>query len=65
MGNRGKTLGDDVLAAFERACHEGDLEVAEHLLRALEAMACRADGKKRVEKAYLQVADSLGKSVRH
>jgi hypothetical protein len=65
MGNQRETLGDDVLAAFERACHEGDLQVAEHLLQALEAMAGRAEGEERVERAYLQVAHSVGKRVRH
>ena len=59
MGNPRMTLGDDVLAAFERACEEGDLQVAEHLLRALEAMAGRTEGEERVERAYLQVAYSL------
>ena len=31
-------LDEAVLAAFERACVEARLDVAEHLLRALEAM---------------------------
>lgn len=53
-------LGDDILAAFKRACDERDLLVAEHLLRALEAMADRPGGDERVERAYLEVARSLG-----
>jgi len=59
------TLGDDVLAAFERACKEGDLQVAEHLLRALEAMADRAEGKARVDQAYLGAARLLGQKPHH
>ncbi|QAA93173.1 hypothetical protein CKA81_04465 [Pollutimonas thiosulfatoxidans] len=53
------SLGDDILAVFKRACNEGDLHVAEHLLRALETMADRAGGDERMERAYLQVARSL------
>lgn len=53
------SLGDDILDAFKRACDEGDLLVAEHLLRALETMADRPGGDERVECAYLQVARSL------
>lgn len=52
-------LGDDILAAFKRAYDEGDLVVAEHLLRALETMSDRAGGDERMERAYLQVACSL------
>lgn len=65
MKKRVSTLGDDVLAAFERACKEGDLQVAEHLLRALEAMEGRAEGEKRVEQAYLKAAHTLGHKPYH
>jgi len=65
MSNHEETLIDDVLAAFERACREGNLQVAEHLLQALEAMAGDMDDDERVERAYLQVAGSLGKGHRH
>lgn len=38
------TLHDDVRKAFERACAEDHLEVAEYLLRTLEAIArCEAN----------------------
>ena len=36
-------LSDDVLGVFTRACTEGRYEVAEHLLRALEAMEAPSD----------------------
>lgn len=36
-------LSDDVLGVFTRACTEGRYEVAEHLLRALEAMEAPQD----------------------
>ena len=38
------TLEDDITCAFARACAEGDLEVAEFLLQALEAIAHRQGG---------------------
>lgn len=50
------SLGDAILAVFKRACDEGDFQVAEHLLRALEIMADRTEGKERMERAYLQIA---------
>lgn len=59
------TLDDDVLAAFERACDEGDLIVAEHLLRALEVMGGRNGGEEYVERAYLDLAHSFGRRSCH
>ncbi|PLC48622.1 hypothetical protein CR159_17540 [Pollutimonas subterranea] len=59
MDENHTSLGDDILAALKRACDEGDLLVAEHLLRALETMADRAGGDERMERAYLQVVRSL------
>lgn len=47
------TLSDDVLAAFERACLEEDLEVAEHLLQALELLARRDNEVDNMQHAYL------------
>lgn len=41
MDNLRPTLGDDVLTAFKRAYEEGNMEVAEHLLRALEVLAAK------------------------
>lgn len=53
------TLGDDVLAAFERACREEVLDVAEHLLQALELLARRDNEIDNMQRAYLDLADSL------
>jgi hypothetical protein len=49
-------LEDDVFAAFERACHEHEFEVAEHLLQTLETIAERSGDEYRLEEAYLQLA---------
>lgn len=65
MSTHEETLGDDVLAAFERACREGNLQVAEYLLQALEAMEGDMADDERVERAYLQVAGSPGKGFHH
>ncbi len=59
------SLGDDILAVFKRACNEGDLHVAEHLLRALEAMTDRTGGEELLGCAYLQVACSLVNTEPH
>lgn len=59
-GKQRTTLSDDVLAAFERACDEHDMQVAEHLLRALEVIGSRDEGKDCLEKAYLDLAAFLG-----
>lgn len=36
-----ESLEGVVLAAYEKACQENDYEIAEHLLRALEAISKR------------------------
>jgi hypothetical protein len=43
MDNQKPTLGDDVLAVCKRAYEEDNMEVAEHLLRALEVLAAKED----------------------
>lgn len=43
MDNQKPTLADDVLAACKRAYEEDNMEVAEHLLRALEVLAAKED----------------------
>ncbi len=61
-GSRDYGLEDDILAVFQRACCQGRLEVAEHLLRALEVLCetdeskRRADGHSAVDDAYRAVA---------
>jgi len=54
------TLHDDVQMAFERACTEQDFEVAEHLLRALEVIACRETNEQSPDQAYYMLAHCLG-----
>ena len=49
------SLEEEVFAVYERACREQDLEVAEHLLQTLEAMAKRSGSKEQLEKAYLRL----------
>lgn len=56
MNKAASTLGDDVLAAFKRACKEGDTIVAESLLQALEAMGARDVEAEYLEQAYLELA---------
>lgn len=59
-GSRDLGLEDAILAVFQRACCQGRLEVAEHLLRALEVLCDeserRADGHSAVDDAYRAVA---------
>lgn len=46
------TLQDDVLAAFERACHEQDFEVADDLLHALETFNRREAADELLQQAF-------------
>lgn len=39
------SLADEILAAFQRAWREGDMEVADHLLNALEVLALREQAR--------------------
>jgi ankyrin repeat protein len=55
-----RTLADEILAALHRACREGDMEAAEHLLRALETIASRDDAEVKVQRVYAELARSLG-----
>jgi hypothetical protein len=59
MTAKSSTLGDDVLGVFERACREEDLEVAEHLLQALELLARRDNEVENMQRAYLDFSDSV------
>lgn len=56
MARKRSTLEEDVLAAFERACREGDCIVAEHLLQTLEAIAKREGDQEQLDRAYLHFA---------
>lgn len=60
MDETAYTLANDVSAAFERACDEQDLAVAEHLLRALEVIAQRdSEQENRLQRALLRLARTL------
>lgn len=54
------TLHDEIFAVFERTCREGDFDVAEYLLRALEAVARRQRGEQELDSAYLTLANPSG-----
>ena len=58
----------DVFVTFERACREGDLELAEHLFQALETIAQREGEEAWLQRAYAVLIHSpykCRKQVRH
>jgi hypothetical protein len=59
MNQQSTTLSKDLLALLERACREGELELAEHLLQALEAMERRKEQEIDMEHVYKEIANSL------
>jgi hypothetical protein len=59
MSRTRRSLDDDILAAFERACREQDFLVADFLLQALEAMARRDGNNEPVHSAYRELAGAL------
>jgi hypothetical protein len=64
MSKESKSLEEEVIAVFERACREQDLVAAEHLLKTLEAMAHRSGNEERVEDAYLHLAQTTSRPPR-
>lgn len=58
-------LEDDLAALFERACRERELEIAEHLLRALEALARRDGEQERVRRALRHFAGTTRVPAKH
>lgn len=65
MNNQEQALGAQILSAFQRAYQENEMEIAEHLLRALEVLARRdADGESLGETAYL-ILGQRGRSTPH
>lgn len=54
-----RSLEGAVLEVFEYACRQQDLEVAEHLLRALEIIAQRSGEQDQLNRALLRFAHSL------
>jgi len=63
-----RRLTDKILAAFDQACARGELEVAEHLARALEAALTRRGGpgadEKRDDVQAVEVAFARLKALR-
>jgi hypothetical protein len=51
-----RTLDDEIFAVFESACRDGNFDVAEHLLRALEEIARQQNGMQQLDCAYLVLA---------
>lgn len=45
-----RRLSDKILAAFNQACEQGQIETAEHLLRALELSLTRYGGHNAADK---------------
>jgi len=54
-----RTLNQEVLEVFDHACDQGDLEVAEHLLRALEIFALRSGDDGNLDAVYIALAQTL------
>ncbi|WP_194712132.1 hypothetical protein [Noviherbaspirillum soli] len=52
-------MDQEVLEVFEHACDQGDLEVAEHLLRALEIFARRNGDDSNLNGVYIALAQTL------
>jgi hypothetical protein len=60
-----KSLTEDVLVVFERACQEEDWQVAQHLLEAIETIARREDAEEDLDHVYAQLAQSLHGKPQH
>lgn len=56
VGVSRRTLYEEIFAVFERACREGDFELADHILLALETIARRQKDNQRLDRAYLLLA---------
>lgn len=55
--SRARSLEDAILRLFKRSCREGRLDVAEHLLHALEQLEQRDRSDFALDDAYLAVAE--------
>ena len=68
MTDSTRRLSDKILSAFNPACDRSELEVAEHLLRALEAALTRRGGagtdEKREDVLAVEVAFARLQSLR-
>lgn len=54
-----RSLHDEVIAAFARACEEDEFELAEHLLRAIDVMAGQQDDCEQLDAAYALLAQTV------
>lgn len=54
-----RSLEQDVLAVFERACRDRDWEIAEFLFQALEAISDREGDASRMEPVYRELLDQF------
>lgn len=61
MDEKQQSLEEEVLAVFQRACREGNLAVAEHLLRALETLVEQDEAQGRAGRAYAKIFRFLQK----
>ncbi len=50
MTHQNRRLSDKILLAFDQACDIGEVDVADHLVRALELTLTRIGGKNSVDK---------------
>ena len=68
MSHFERRLSDKIISAFNQACDRGELEVAEHLARALEAALTRRGGagadEKRDDVEAVEVAFARLKALR-
>lgn len=58
MTTRGETLERDILLLFTRACRQNRLDIAEHLLCALEAAQKKSADQKHLREAYLVLSQT-------
>lgn len=59
------TLADEILHLFKRACSDGDMDVAEKLLQALELIDAREPGAAASHKPLAQAYLAIGELPAH
>lgn len=62
MAKRAKSLVNEVLAALQLAMLLDEMEVAEHLLRALEILAARDEAQEDAQRIYTELIRLLRSS---
>lgn len=53
---RSRTLGEAIFVVFKQSCASGHLDVAEYLLRALEALEGERHQSDELDAAYLSIS---------